>query len=93
MGHSITNIYEEIYTFIAIIEGDIPLLQFLIDRMKVDMNRSMDFNLIASLLTSTSQIDTATQIWNDHPHRSTMKQTYLLCNNIRFSTEENCYLN
>lgn len=92
LGHSIINIYEEIYTFIAIIEGDIPLLQFLMDKMKVDISRPMNFNSIASLLTATRHIDIAAQVWNDHPHRSTMKKTYLMCNNIRFSTEENNYI-
>lgn len=84
---SLSAIYEAIYVWIAIVEGDIPLLDTLIEKWNVDITKIMPFDIVVEMLTGKTSAAEAQLWWNNHSHRKTMKMTYLSINNIIYNEQ------
>jgi len=87
----LSAIYEAIYVWIAIVEGDIPLLDALIEKWNVDISKIMPFDMVMEMLTGKTSAAEAEEWWNNNPYRKTMKKTYLQINNIVHNDELETY--
>jgi len=88
---SLSAIYEAIYVWIAIIEQDIPLIDALIEKWNVNIQKIMPFDMVMEILTGKTSAAEAEQWWNNNPHRKAMKKTYLKINNIVYNDEQETY--
>ena len=87
-------IFENIYLWIGICENDVELIHHLRIYWNVDVTVERPFLEVSYLLTGKDDEDIARafQWWNEHPHRSIMKETFLQCNNIQFIDSSNTYV-
>jgi len=80
-----------IYAWIAIIESDLPLLEFLFE-IGVKVNDLYDLDLAAKLITGKDCPMMASEWWIHQPERVVMKKTYLLCQGILWDENQDKYI-
>ena len=87
-------IYKTIYTWIAIAENDVALIEHLIHFWKIDFSENMPFDYVSQLLTGRNDLDSqqAMTFWNENPERSIMKKSFLLCQGIQFENNQYVYV-
>jgi len=87
-------IYKTIYTWIAISENDVLLIEHLIHFWKIDFTENMPFDYASQLLTGRNDLDSqqAMDFWNENPDRSIMKKSFLLCQGIQFENNQYVYV-